>query len=50
MKDELERFLNSITKRENIGYFCHNAQSVRMLKDIENLNITVQTLDRNFSA
>ena len=45
-----ERFLNSITKRENIGYFCHNAQSVRMLKDIENLNITVQTLDRNFSA
>ncbi len=45
-----ERFLNNIAKREKIGYFCHNAQSVRMLKDIENLNITVQTLDRNFSS
>ncbi len=42
-----ERFLNSIMKKEKIGYFCHNAQSVRMLKDLENLNITVQTLDRN---
>lgn len=40
-----ERFLNNIAERENIGYFCHNAQSVRMLKDIENLNITAQTLD-----
>lgn len=45
-----ERFLNNIAKKENIGYFCHNAQSVRMLKDIENLNITVQTLDRDFST
>lgn len=40
-----ENFLNNITEKEKIGYFCHNAQSVRMLKDIENLNITVQTLD-----
>lgn len=45
-----ERFLNEIAKKEGIGYFCHNAQSVRMLKDIENLNITVQTLDRNIST
>lgn len=40
-----EKFLNDICKREGIGYFCHNAQSVRVLKDLENLNITVQTLD-----
>ena len=40
-----ERFLNNIAEREGIGYFCHNAQSVRMLRDIENLNITAQTLD-----
>lgn len=32
------------------GFFRHNAQSVRMLKDIENLNITIQTLDRNIST
>lgn len=42
-----EKFLDNITRRENIGYFCHNVQSVKMLKDLENLNITVQTLDRN---
>lgn len=40
-----EKFLNEICKKENIGYFCHNAQSVRILKDIENVNISVQTLD-----
>lgn len=40
-----EKFLNDICKREGIGYFCHNAQSVRVLKDLENINITVQTLD-----
>lgn len=45
-----EKFLNDIAKREKIGYFYHNAQSVRMLKDIDNLNITVQTLDRNIST
>ena len=40
-----EDFLNDICKREQIGYFCHNAQGVRVLKDLENINITVQTLD-----
>lgn len=40
-----EKFLNEICKKEGIGYFCHNAQGVRVLKDLENLNITVQTLD-----
>ena len=40
-----ERQLNRICVRENIGYFCHNSQSVKMLKDIENRNISVQTLD-----
>ena len=40
-----ERFLNEICKKEGIGYFCHNAQSVRMLKDIENVNMSIQTLD-----
>lgn len=40
-----EKFLDNIARRENIGYFCHNAQSVKMLKDLENLNITIQTLD-----
>ena len=40
-----ERFLDEICQREQIGYFCHNAQSVRILKDIEDLNISIQTLD-----
>ena len=40
-----ERFLNDICIKENIGYFRHNAQSVRALKDIENVNISLQTLD-----
>lgn len=40
-----ESLLNSICEKENIGYFCHNAQSVRILQEIENLNISVQTLD-----
>lgn len=40
-----ERFLNDICIKEGIGYFRHNAQSVRSLKDIEGLNITLQTLD-----
>ncbi len=40
-----EKFLNEICKKEKIGYFCHNAQSVRILKDIENINISVQVLD-----
>lgn len=45
-----EKFLDNITRRENIGFFCHNAQSVRTLKDLEGLNITIQTLDRNASS
>ena len=40
-----EKLLDEICRREKIGYFCHNAQSVRLLKDIENINITIQTLD-----
>ena len=28
-----------------MGYFYHNAQSVRVLKDLEHLNVSVQTLD-----
>ncbi len=40
-----ERELNRICEREKIGYFCHNTQSVKMLKDLENKNISVQTLD-----
>ena len=40
-----EKYLNDICIKENIGYFCHNAQSVRVLKNLENLNISLQTLD-----
>lgn len=40
-----EKYLNDICIKENIGYFCHNAQSVRVLKDLEKLNISIQTLD-----
>lgn len=40
-----ESFLNNICIKEKIGYFKHNAQSVRSLIDIEGLNITLQTLD-----
>ena len=40
-----ENLLNEICKKENIGYFYHNCQSVRILKDIENINVSVQTLD-----
>lgn len=40
-----ENYLNDICIKENIGYFCHNAQSVRVLKEIEKLNISIQTLD-----
>ena len=45
-----EKYLNNICMREKIGYFCHNAQGVRVLKELEKLNITVQTLDRNISS
>lgn len=40
-----ERFLDEICQREGIGYFGYNAQSVRTLKDIENINISIQTMD-----
>ena len=40
-----EKFLNDICIKEDIGYFKHNAQSVRALKDIEEVNISLQTLD-----
>jgi dGTPase len=40
-----EKYLNDICIKENIGYFCHNAQSVRVLKELEKLNISIQTLD-----
>ncbi|MBQ6992271.1 MAG: HD domain-containing protein [Clostridia bacterium] len=40
-----EELLNKICEKEKIGHFYHNVQSVRVLKDLENLNISVQTLD-----
>lgn len=40
-----EDFLDEICRKEQIGLFRHNAQSVRVLKDIENLNISLQTFD-----
>ncbi len=40
-----ESILNNICKEEKIGAFCHNAQSVRELQMMENLNISLQTLD-----
>jgi dGTPase len=44
-----ERFLNEICVSSQIGCFCHNAQSVRLLMEIEKkgrgLNLTLQVLD-----
>ncbi len=44
-----ERYLNWLCKKHHIGYFCHNAQSVRQLMEIEKngkgLNLTLQVLD-----
>ena len=40
-----EQFLDEICKMEQIGCFKHNAQSVRFLKDIEEINLSLQTLD-----
>jgi len=44
-----ERYLNEICKKYNLGYFCHNAQSVRALMELEKngegLNLTLQVLD-----
>lgn len=44
-----EKVLNEICKDNGIGCFCHNAQSVRFLKEIEQkgngLNLSLQVLD-----
>lgn len=40
-----ETYLNNLSQNGDGGYFYHNAQSVRVLKDLEHLNISVQTLD-----
>ena len=40
-----ENILNEICQKEKLGYFCHNAQGVKILKDVELRNISVQTLD-----
>ena len=40
-----EDLLNNICKKEKIGFFCHNCQSVRVLRNLEGLNISIQTLD-----
>lgn len=44
-----ERVLDDICKENGIGCFCHNAQSVRWLLELEKnglgLNISIQTLD-----
>jgi dGTPase len=44
-----ERFLNKICQNNKLGYFAHNAQSVRVLQTLENkgkgLNISLQVLD-----
>jgi len=40
-----ERFLDKICKKEGIGGFQHNGQSVRLLRNLEGLNISLQTLD-----
>jgi dGTPase len=44
-----ERYLNEICQKRGIGYFIHNAQSVRALMELENggkgLNLTLQVLD-----
>ncbi|MCX7048645.1 MAG: HD domain-containing protein, partial [Candidatus Sumerlaeota bacterium] len=44
-----ETFLNDICVKNGIGAFCHNAQSVRWMLELENkgrgLNLCLQTLD-----
>ncbi|MBN1696402.1 MAG: HD domain-containing protein [Spirochaetales bacterium] len=46
---EGERFLNAIAQKRGAGCFCHNAQSVRCLMELENhgrgCNLTLQVLD-----
>ncbi len=44
-----ESYLTSICEKDGMGHFCHNAQSVRSLMELENegkgLNLTLQVLD-----
>ena len=44
-----ERVINNICTKNDLGYFIHNAQSVRVLQELENegegLNVTLQVLD-----
>jgi len=44
-----EKYLNRICEEQNIGYFRHNAQSVRFLTELENngqgWNLSLQVLD-----
>ena len=40
-----ESILNEISLKHNQGYFNHNVQSVRVLMEIEDKNLTIQTLD-----
>lgn len=44
-----EKYLNTLCQRYETGLFCHNAQSVRFLMELENggrgLNLTLQVLD-----
>jgi len=40
-----ENFLNNLSLKYTNTYFLHNIQSVRTLMDIENKNLTIQTLD-----
>ncbi|MDO5561134.1 MAG: HD domain-containing protein [Oscillospiraceae bacterium] len=46
---EGERYLNEICIENSLGYFCHNAQSVKFLMELENrgkgLNLSLQVLD-----
>lgn len=44
-----EKHLNTISVSAGLGFFCHNAQSVRALMELENrgkgLNLTLQVID-----
>ncbi|MBL7131740.1 MAG: aminotransferase class I/II-fold pyridoxal phosphate-dependent enzyme [Candidatus Omnitrophica bacterium] len=46
---EGEDFLSALCAENNIGWFCHNAQSARLLMEVEKegkgLNLTLQVLD-----
>ncbi|MBE6852633.1 MAG: HD domain-containing protein [Ruminococcus sp.] len=44
-----ERYLDEICRKNDLGYFCHNAQSVKFLMELEKrgkgLNLSLQVLD-----